>query len=488
MVTATADIGGVKIKLKTTPTNTAIYSLTSLKKEDRTGLTAEKRHQLFQSITKAGQQDNFATFDVATTASNDLDDTHDLQVMVQEFVTRMMRSDVLNVFTIVVPKLGPDGKQTGEIEAETYNLIESHSRLTIAQVAASNSWYASWPDDTDSPWFKENLSLSCDYLFNHMEKDLYAKILEDYQPYENTIQAGGPLLFKLIMTRIQSTTMLVVESLQKKIKSLSLMDYPGEDVSQLVSHVKAVLRRLRGLEQKDANGNVIGHRHVPDTIAKDLITAFQTSSSPKFNMVFYQKEIEALQQSITLGNQAYGNPDQLLQQAEAFYLTLLQSSEGWHGAAHVANPSAFVGAADGPPTCFNCGKANCKVSTCPRPKDEARIAANKKKFIEAKKAKKTPKQTNKKGKDKDGKKVPAKWKRPQKGESNRRVIDGKEHYYHFKDQRWKVVDRNHQGGANAVHSGGGGQMLLSLHPFPLNRHHRHLMPRRCSIPIPRRPP
>ena len=195
------------------------------------------------------------------------------------------------MFTVVFPKLNAQGEQTGELEGAPVNLIDAHSRLTLEQVAQSCKWYASWPDENDSPWFKENLSLSCDYLFAHMEKDLLAKIQERYEPYRTTLSAGGPVVFKLLMAQIQSTTPLVVEHLRKQLKNLTLQDYPGEDVGQLASHAKAVIKRLRGLEQRDANNRVIGDRHVPDSLAKELVGVFQTSSSPTFNSLFRQKEI-----------------------------------------------------------------------------------------------------------------------------------------------------------------------------------------------------
>ena len=129
-----------------------------------------------ESINALGQQDKFVMFDVSYAAVTEKDDTHNLHLMVQNFQTKMTRYDVLDVFTIVFPTLRVDQKQNGGLEAKSMNLIEAHSCLTLQEVTDSHKWYASWPDEKDAPWIKENLSLSFDDIFAHMEKDLAAKI------------------------------------------------------------------------------------------------------------------------------------------------------------------------------------------------------------------------------------------------------------------------------------------------------------------------
>ena len=66
-------------------------------------------------VTYKKQQDNFAMFDVSSAATTELDDTHDLHVMVQQFMTKMTRYDVLDVFTIVFPDKNAQGEQTGTL-------------------------------------------------------------------------------------------------------------------------------------------------------------------------------------------------------------------------------------------------------------------------------------------------------------------------------------------------------------------------------------
>ena len=119
-----------------------------------------------------------------------------------------------------------------------------------------------------------------------------------------------------------------------------------------------------------------GDQHVPNSLAKDLLVVFQTSSSTTFNSLFRHKEISALKASITQGNAANGDPNAIINQAKAFYMMLLESNERCNGVIQTTNPSTLL--VDSKRPCFNCGLTNCNVSTCQKPKHKACIKANKK--------------------------------------------------------------------------------------------------------------
>ena len=75
--------------------------------------------------------------------------------------------------------------------------------------------------------------------------------------------------------------------------------------------------------------------------------------------------------------------------------------------------------------CDNCGGPHV-LGECKLPRDEAKIKENRKKRLN-------------KTKEKDKKKT-GKWSNPKPEEKGRRVIDGKQHYFHHKSGRWKVCD------------------------------------------------
>ena len=89
-----------------------------------------------------------------------------------------------------------------------------------------------------------------------------------------------------------------------------------------------------------------------------------------------------------------------------------------------------------------------QLRDCPKPHDEKEIQKNRKAFFEKKRQKGKKGGANKKGGGNDGnKKSLPDWTdqgwppRPAKGEKNICKIRGVEHYYHFKDSRWKLKNQ-----------------------------------------------
>ena len=433
-------IGGVSIKLNEAAATDTAGSLTALKKEDRKGLDADKKHALFQMVTKK-QHDQFELQVLTNTSVKDLQDTYNLQVMLETVRTHFRRYDVLDVFNIVFPKKNLDGQATHELEmdpttneAKTVNLLDHYSELTLEQVMESSCWYSRWPDTAENPWFRENLTLSYDYFSNHMTPALWGKVLEDIKNYNGTQALGGPLVFHCMMARLQVSSQLAVETIQAQFKTLRIDQYQGENVDELVSHLRSMIIRLKSLERR-VNGVVV-QSNLPHNISKLLITMFQTSSDPTFNEVFHQRQVAAYEHFLKEGDRAFGDPETLMNLAVMLYHNQVASEEGWHGQYHKANETGFVAVKDNKPTrrCFNCDKEGCSVKICKSPKDPERIKRNKKAFLESKPSK--------------GEK--SKWvdqaqfrhlAHPTSKKKNRVKVNKKWYWFHFKSKTWRVCDQ-----------------------------------------------
>jgi hypothetical protein len=117
----------------------------------------------------------------------------------------------------------------------------------------------------------------------------------------------------------------------------------------------------------------------------------------------------------------------------------LCSTKDWLGIKTKAKETAFNAAKTSTPICFHCcGEHTLKE--CPKPKDNQRIKINHKKFWDSKKGQKDNKVAA--NATSPTSKTSGKWSRPtteEKKNLNRRPIDGKDYYYHFKDKRWKLV-------------------------------------------------
>ena len=216
---------------------------------------------------------------------------------------------------------------------------------------------------------------------------------------------------------------------------MKITDFDGENIDKVVSLIRGAVIWLSNMNTKS------GNNALPDDFAETLLKVFQTSSVPSFNALFEHFSIQTELSSFT--NQGSTGPtiDQVLKFAENCYRCLCSTNK-WTGVKTKANKTSFKAcllANKGEAICFNCG-GNHILKECTKPLNSDRIKANKKIFWEERKKKKDqgikPKDSNK------APKKDPKWAPPtaeEKKNQNRRIIDGKEYFYHHKDKRWKPL-------------------------------------------------
>jgi hypothetical protein len=74
-------------------------------------------------------------------------------------------------------------------------------------------------------WVQEEYVQENTLLQNNTTESLWNKCLEEYEEYGPS-QQGGPLVFFLIICRIQSNSETAIKHLKKQIKNLKLRDLP----------------------------------------------------------------------------------------------------------------------------------------------------------------------------------------------------------------------------------------------------------------------
>jgi hypothetical protein len=163
--------------------------------------------------------------------------------------------------------------------------------------------------------------------------------------------------------------------------------------------------------------------------------------------------------------------EDLLKLAETSY-TALSSGNKWTGVKTKGKTSVFAASdqsqnkGGGKVTesiCFNCGEKGLRLNDCSKPKNEQRIAAAKKKFQDAKKSSNSGTGTGGGSRQQGDSGKKFKWRQPESGEDNKRIIDGKHMWYNKGTKGW-VLDKFHpsnkasQEGANVVQdsTGNGG--------------------------------
>ena len=380
----TVMINGSIVRVKAKPTETKDLRNRYWDKTKRAGLSVEDRTTWHTSATKCVLTKNNKLYipDVDPTNKKCLSmlRNHDSQMRLLE--EHMFQHDIIDVLTIVVPydAIGEPGKHDVE-----YNLFEDYHKLTPEHVANSCAWYNRWSEE---PYHAENMTTIFECLQKNTDETLWNKALDDYHRYDRLHQ-GGPLMFMLILRRQVSNTETALRSTIDNLKKLRIRDVEGEDVELVCSEIESVHNAL-------THSSGPGRNYVPDDLPRDVLQIFKSSSVRRFNQMFIdeQKSIECL--SVRHGTLPIWTPiPDLLKMARGHY-TLIKSDTahgGWHvddkqkkkallGSAPNSNPS------NGPPRkfrCFNCDEEDCNEKICTKPRNEARIQANRKKFMEEKK-------------------------------------------------------------------------------------------------------
>jgi hypothetical protein len=386
-----------------------------------------------------------------------LRETYDLAMMINSTRLHHADFDMTDVFTIVI-----FDKEDSNKLARTVNLYRDYGNVTEKEVAQSNRFYATRIVGDDAKLFSQNLQLTYKHLVNNTEADLVTKVNETYSEYP-TAERGGPLFFKIMMDKLQNNSEDAATYLISVVKNLKITDYDGENVDNVVSLVRGAHKRLLNLKSRTQKSLL------PDDFAETLLQVFQTSSVPEFNTLFAHEKTQLELSELRTGEKKYPEISDILAFAEAKYRKLYATGD-WNGVKSKLNETGFIAAfnaalvstnlKNGNPhrhlntLCFNCGGAHA-LKDCKEPRDEARIAANRKQFwAKVREARRGNGGNNNNGnqgggngggnRGRGGNRKQFKYAPPTEAErksGNKRTIDGKEHYYDFAIKRWQLTKK-----------------------------------------------
>ncbi len=239
----TVKIGGIEVKLATKANEVKADETPMFKKEQRKGLSEDKRNDLFEKATK-----NVLTkFDLMSMSLKDEDklgETYNIHILLAKMKAHMVKFDMHDVFTVLDVE---DDDKT--IKSTTKNLFTSYPTITEKEVAKSNKWYNTWPADES---FRENLQLTFQFLENNTTEQLWDKCMEAYSNY-TAAEKGGPLMFLIIMKKLQVDTDMAVQYLQNSVKTLKITNFDGENVSRVVSLFQSRLLWCYKLQQSPSS-------------------------------------------------------------------------------------------------------------------------------------------------------------------------------------------------------------------------------------------
>ena len=158
-------IGGVKLKVRATPTKANDMAKALFPMESRSSYPADKLTALLEAICKP-QKNKFDLLMLALEDQDKLEDTYALQMLLESTKEHFTQYGVANVFTVIV--FDESARQT---ILSTQDLLTNHSLVSVEQVAKSNEWYATMGEDELGVCCGQNLTLSATFLMNVWRKD-----------------------------------------------------------------------------------------------------------------------------------------------------------------------------------------------------------------------------------------------------------------------------------------------------------------------------
>ena len=347
---------------------------------DRDKMTSDKLQDFFYRAS--GPLKNHK-YDVMQTKADDpetLTMCYALDQTLQNSRDHLHKYDMLNVFDII--EEAPDGTIT------THNLFDSHTQLTVAQVAASNKFYATRIGDADmARYLRQNLQTTYTYFSNNSTSDLLQTVHGSYTLYSNE-EKGGPLYFKILLDTLCRHSRETCESLKNSVNALDISTLPGEDVSHACNLIQCTVSYLTQAHSIDHTIGTFSH-----TFVDQVFKVLQSTSNPDFNGQFSVNSATHRNRMATdAAYRAQSVSDIIAPQlalARTYYAQLTTSGK-WDGVEAKKNATQNAFTAKGG----------------------------------------TPSTTS------------GKWGPPtaaEKANRNRRTVDGKEYYYKYDTKRWQPV-------------------------------------------------
>ncbi|MGL5934446.1 MAG: hypothetical protein ACRCZI_02365, partial [Cetobacterium sp.] len=261
----TINIDGLVLELNDVPNEAAVFQLGCLfEANKRKEMTPDQLIEFRHNATKTILKKRLAPVSVSDKDEHMLENVSNVDIQVSMIQEHFRTFGMIGIFTMMTAF---DTRKSPRLKKHPYSLFDNYVSMDPNMVAASVLWYNIW---IKTKFVSENMTLTYTFLRNNTDDTLWAQCLSTYETFPEDCR-GGPLMFLLIMKRIQSTTETALNHLVDKIRSIKISSIDGENVETVVLLVKGALK----LVGRGAMTEVV---RLPQDFSKTLLQVYQTSS------------------------------------------------------------------------------------------------------------------------------------------------------------------------------------------------------------------
>ena len=332
-------LGGVAPR--TTPrTSAQTSSLRALvSKDERQTLSQADRIKL-QNNAERGLESKYDLLDhVTLTDVQTLKAVYNMSIRTEELKEEMARYDMHEVMLIPNSMTydASDGYYKPANGAQPVDLFTRASEIDLTLVCQFSEWMLNYGAD----YHGENLFWSGGKVLNSCTERLREKIEETASSFPMAYRTG-PVYFVIMYQLILSSTPLSMRSVIRRLETMKLSDFEGENVKSAVSLLKGAVGLLDNNQSR------------PSDIVDIAFRILKTSSTAEFNT-----HVNAMRTNHDLGVKTV-SLDELLHNVQLKYNELTINGE-WELGTSTDQESAFAVSYE----CHSCGSADHFWRDCP---------------------------------------------------------------------------------------------------------------------------
>ena len=274
------------------------------------------------------------------------------------------------------------------------NLFRDHDRVDIGRVSDHTRCLVEWYDNADT-LLTTDCVLTGQYLMANMKPGLQIKVREGLASFPEHIQTCGPVIWKTMMALITCNNDEYADNVFETIKNYQIKKQPGQVIPKITSVILNGWARILEIKGYLPRRSMFFSLRFLQTTDVDMFNEHHKNLQHQYMAETIRRPFERNPGQHALLTDTYDSIEMVFRRADAYYYELEQTGY-WASQVRSKPPKGAFNAADNSSSggtkssnapknkCFNCGSDKHRLADCDKAIDDAKVAKNKKAWMDAK--------------------------------------------------------------------------------------------------------